>query len=360
MKKLIFRRSKIVILLTFLLNLIGIQCFSQVNCLNNGVNITITGSTTSPYSPSASTTVCLPDSAFTGVGFYTGNTATGVVTYTFSQPITSATVTYSAVNLTADTDVGQITINGGGTLTLTNPCGVAITGGNTLTCNLANAFGDVSVTVNSTLPFTTITLTNIGDHTGWVQGNPCNFILCLPTETLISPLDDMNNNFANGFKLIERSNWISASNIINIGNNNLLDGVVYHAANFVDLTPGFDAVFGSQFAAYPEGCTGNTSFVYKHQNNGIRSESYHPSVFESNMSFQLYPNPSTDLVELLMQNNMSIKVLIFSLDGKIIFEKSLQDKSSYQLDVSQFEKGIYIVNVISDDGQIHTEKLIKN
>jgi len=103
------------------------------------------------------------------------------LTYTFSQPIISATITYTSVNGPngTGTDIGQISINGGGNLTLSNPCGLNVNG-NILTCNLPgttnNPYGDVSITVSSTCPFTTITLDNIGGQSGWVQGDACNFL----------------------------------------------------------------------------------------------------------------------------------------------------------------------------------------
>jgi hypothetical protein len=147
---------------------------AQVNCNNNGIAITVTGSTTATYSAPNSTLVCnTPVVAFSGLGSWDGGSSTGFVRYTFSQAITCATVTYSAVN--GGADIGKITVNGGGTVSLSNACGASISG-NTLTCNL-NSYGNVTVKVSSTSPFTTITLTNTGGSSGWVQGNPCNFIL---------------------------------------------------------------------------------------------------------------------------------------------------------------------------------------
>ena len=127
-----------------------------------------------------------------GSGSWTGTSSTGFVRYTFSKDATCATVTYSAVN--GGSDIGQITVNGGGIVSLSNACGASISG-NTLTCNL-NSYGNVTVKVSSTTPFTTITLTNTGGSSGWVQGNPCNFILndcgsssqsttCCPGKNLI-------------------------------------------------------------------------------------------------------------------------------------------------------------------------------
>jgi hypothetical protein len=147
---------------------------AQVNCKNNGIAFTVTGTTTSSYYAPSSIPICnTPATAFTGSGSWTGGGVTGFVKYTFSQATTCATVSYSAVN--GNSDIGQITTDGNGTVSLSNACGASISA-NILTCNLTG-WGDVTVKVSSTTPFTTITLTNTGSQSGWVQGNPCNFIL---------------------------------------------------------------------------------------------------------------------------------------------------------------------------------------
>jgi hypothetical protein len=172
---------------------------AKVDCANNnGIAITVSGTTTSSYStPNATTGCSMPVVAFAGAGSWTGLAATGFLIYTFNKPIRCATVTYSAVNGPngSGTDVGQITVDGGGTLSLSNACGASVSG-NILTCNIAgtgNPYGNVSVKVSSTIPFTTIKLLNTGGKSGWVQGNPCNFILneCVLTlrSTCCPPFD---------------------------------------------------------------------------------------------------------------------------------------------------------------------------
>lgn len=113
-----------------------------------------------------------------------------MIVYTFSQPIASATISYCWANGPngSGTDIGQIDVNGGGNMTLNNVCGANVSG-NILTCNIVggvgnnNPIGNVTLNVSSDVCFTTITLTNIGGQSGWVQGNPCNFVLdtiCCP------------------------------------------------------------------------------------------------------------------------------------------------------------------------------------
>jgi len=144
-------------------------------CTVNGVTITTSGSDASVYITPTAPVTCSPlAGGFTGTSPWTGWSSTGFVTYTFSTPISSARVSYSAVN--GQDDVGTINVNGGGIVSLSNPCDINVSG-NVVTCNFPTPydFGDIAVTVSSTLPFTTITLLNTGGNSGFVGGNPCNF-----------------------------------------------------------------------------------------------------------------------------------------------------------------------------------------
>lgn len=146
------------------------------NCTVNGVAISTTGTVPNYPTYSAPTTPvsCTPSAAFaTGDSPWTGGGTTGFVTYNFSQPVSSVRVSYSAVN--GVVDIGTMSVNGGGVMTLSNPCGINVSG-NVVTCNFGAAeYGDIAVTVSSTLPFTSITLVNTGGNSGFVGGEPCNF-----------------------------------------------------------------------------------------------------------------------------------------------------------------------------------------
>ena len=67
----------------------------------------------------------------------------------------------------------------------------------------------------------------------------------MPTLTLLSPTDNLDNLAPLAEKFKERSDWIRALNRVLIGNNALSNGVAYHAENFVELTAGFEALAGS-------------------------------------------------------------------------------------------------------------------
>ena len=185
---------------------------------------------------------------------------------------------------------------------------------------------------------------------------------CQPILTLVSPADDVNNTAIDAVKKKERSDWIKAANIVSVGDNVLSNGVVYHAENYVELNPGFEAEFGAQFAAYPEGCS--ASYIYK---GPAPSVAVQQPVAEERVNlvrvardFVIVPNPSSSVIDIIMNNAKMNKVSITTIDGKVVDERTVDLADQTQFDVSRYANGIYIINVTSEDGKMLTKKLIKN
>ena len=188
---------------------------------------------------------------------------------------------------------------------------------------------------------------------------------CLPTLTLASPADDVNNLAPSIVKKKERSNWIKAANIVSVGDNALSNGVVYHAANYVELNPGFEAVLGAQFSAYPEGCSAN--YTYKAQatttiprSSDISNGDETINLIKVLKDFAIVPNPSSSTIEVIMNDAKFNRVTISTIDGKIVNERNIEKTDKTLIDVSSYANGIYIINVTSENGQVFTKKLIKN
>lgn len=101
-------------------------------------------------------------------GPWSGAGCTGEIVSTSPVPVLSLTLAYTAVNTD---DFATISIDGGGVMTITGEnVGVA---GAVIGPYLCDGFyGDVFITVTSTLPFTTVTLTNTGCSSGWVIACP--------------------------------------------------------------------------------------------------------------------------------------------------------------------------------------------
>lgn len=221
---------------------------------------------------------------------------------------------------------------------------------------------EVNATFNVVCPAGTFVY-DISDNSANVGPDVTFNNCCQPTLTLISPADDHNNLAAPAVKERERSDWIKAANIVSVGDNVTGNGVVYHATNYVELNPGFEAVSGSQFAAYPEGCTDN--FVYKQAD--VKEAKTIVSAYDTNVNlvklaygFAIIPNPSSSTIEIVMKDAQFNKVNITSIDGKVVLDRPVELTDKTRLDVSGYANGVYIINITSEDGRIHTEKLIKN
>ena len=220
---------------------------------------------------------------------------------------------------------------------------------------------DVHATFNVICPAGNF-IYDIYDHSANVGPDVTFINCCVPTLILASPSDDLNNLAASGISKRERSDWIKASNIISVGDNMLSKGVVYHAGNFVELNPGFEAVLGSQFAAYPESCTAN--YVYRNVFEASSPKHNDDTIINliklGSLGFAIIPNPSNSVIDIVMKDSNFNKVSITTIDGKIVEEKILENTDNSQVDVSRYANGIYIINVTSEDGQLLTKKLIKN
>lgn len=156
----------------------------QSSCNINGITVNVTGTTVSGYlAPTANPSGCTA-SPFTGNGAWSGNSATGTVVHTFSAPVTSIRVSYTAVN---SADIQEFSTNTGGTLALSNPCNVTIPSTNRIQ-GVAN-YTDSWITITSTIPFTVLTGTNVGASSGWVQGDLCDIVI-VPACSLSDPTGD--------------------------------------------------------------------------------------------------------------------------------------------------------------------------
>ncbi len=77
-------------------------------------------------------------------------------------------------------------------------------------------------------------------------------------------------------------------------------------------------------------------------------------------SLNIYPNPSSTYVNISIENLNMQSITVSSIDGRIVFTKKEVNEATYKLDVSNYVKGIYLVTVYSENGEIITSKIIKN
>ncbi len=158
------KKSNLVILLPMkkLLFILLLIQFTVVNAQDCGLYTSV-GTTFSGYiAPSdPGCSVCLEGDGLGGA--WTGVGCTGNIVSTCA-PTLSLTLAYFAVNTD---DYATIAIDGGGVMSLSG-VHVGVAGAVIGPYLCSDGYGDVYLTVNSTIPFTTVTLTNTGCSSGWV------------------------------------------------------------------------------------------------------------------------------------------------------------------------------------------------
>ncbi len=75
-----------------------------------------------------------------------------------------------------------------------------------------------------------------------------------------------------------------------------------------------------------------------------------------NTDIQIYPNPTTDQINIDLQQNQKYEIQINDITGKtIINEQGIKTKLTY--DLSNLDKGVYIINIILENNTL-TEKIV--
>lgn len=75
--------------------------------------------------------------------------------------------------------------------------------------------------------------------------------------------------------------------------------------------------------------------------------------FTSFNEFEVYPNPTSSLL-YINANDIIKTIVIYSLDGKLVVESN-----GNKADVSNLQKGLYIIKVITNQNEVGTKKFIK-
>lgn len=137
---------------------------------------------------------------------------------------------------------------------------------------------------------------------------------------------------------------------------------IYHAGNFVQLSNGFTVRAGARFRGYIEGCTG--VYLGKTVDDSVGEDEFTQEIkddFGKGKNLTIYPNPSNSMITVFLEG-FKIKNLSISrtIDGRVVLTQRVESDANVEVDVSSFEKGIYIVSIESATGELFTQKLIKN
>lgn len=85
---------------------------------------------------------------------------------------------------------------------------------------------------------------------------------------------------------------------------------------------------------------------------------------QHSVSFNLFPNPSSDYISVQLNNHLSdvCQISLYDVTGKLARAENLyhQNGQSIQIDISSLAKGMYFINIKTADGLSATKRFIKN
>jgi hypothetical protein len=82
-------------------------------------------------------------------------------------------------------------------------------------------------------------------------------------------------------------------------------------------------------------------------------------LFINNKTIQLYPNPvrNTNVLNVKFALNMSAKIIVYNLDGKLVLKDQLNNSKFKDIDISNLTNGFYLLRLETDNSSI-TKKFI--
>jgi len=78
------------------------------------------------------------------------------------------------------------------------------------------------------------------------------------------------------------------------------------------------------------------------------------------ISFNLYPNPATETVQIQLKQQEEVEVLVTDVLGRTVYNEVPRSarKSTMELDVSAWPNGIYLVSILNQKGIRSTQRLV--
>jgi len=159
-----------------------------------------------------------------------------------------------------------------------------------------------------------------------------------------------------------------ASNIITASNTVLANArAIYHAGGTVILEEEFAVDDNSDFAAYIEGCTG--SFVLsaigqereKIDLSFLGDEKVIKKTPQIAEGVVLYPNPADHYFDITISGAKLNKIEIFDINARKLQVYELENNESvYRVNTNLFGSGVYFVNILDSNKNVHIKRIIIN
>lgn len=103
----------------------------------------------------------------------------------------------------------------------------------------------------------------------------------------------------------------------------------------------------------------STNYPMTSEDNGYDIGIYGSNGIDTHFltNINIYPNPTDDFIKVT-SNNVIREINVFSVDGRMVYSNSINQNEA-TIDLSSFNKGIYIVRMISDRDVV-VSRIVKN
>lgn len=79
----------------------------------------------------------------------------------------------------------------------------------------------------------------------------------------------------------------------------------------------------------------------------------------TNQYYRIYPNPSTDFINIELNNYENFTLSIINSSGQVLLKKQMTERQIERINISEFSKGVYFIKITGQDYSF-IEKIIKN
>ena len=88
-------------------------------------------------------------------------------------------------------------------------------------------------------------------------------------------------------------------------------------------------------------------------NGGIDTLSCTVSVpeIDYNNEINVFPNPATDVVTILFQNNQNGEIILTDVYGKTSYSEKIYNQNSITLNLAPYSSGVYLLKIINQNGK---------
>ena len=78
------------------------------------------------------------------------------------------------------------------------------------------------------------------------------------------------------------------------------------------------------------------------------------------INFKCYPNPTTGILIIEIPENLTItRIKLIDISGKVIYENEYNTNVKIELNLASYKKGQYLLQIEDKNGNLCTEKVIR-